>query len=222
MELYIVRHGETYSNTGLVKGEDTVLTDTGLEQADYLGKSLSDVHFDKIYSSHMSRAVQTAAAVIKYQSEKQPIRVVPEFCERGVSDDFTADTQFHKTVYDNIIYEETSIKKKYGGDIERVQEALNRYVFLPAYSEASLETKKGNDIIKSNPEKILIAAHGGINAVMLSCLVGFRFDINMNIVQQNTCVNRFELFLHNGIPRIKFISYNDISHLPQNLRTEHP
>lgn len=222
MELYIVRHAESVENAGFLKGSDPVLTNLGIRQAECLGNFLKNVNFDKIYTSHLSRTIQTATGVAGYQSGNPQITVIPEFSERGTAIDFEANTEFHKTVYNNIVYTKISIEKDYHGDIERIQTALDKYIFQPAYGNTSVERISGDNVIRYNPEKVLIVAHGGINAIILSCLVGFRFDINMNIVQQNVCINKFELFLYNGVPRIKFIGYNDVSYLPEELKTQHP
>ena len=66
MKVYMVRHGESVNNlekkwTGWM---DVPLTDKGREEAKQVGKILSEVSFDKIYSSDLSRAVETAMLAI--------------------------------------------------------------------------------------------------------------------------------------------------------------
>lgn len=62
MEVYIVRHGETiWNEKRLLQGnEDIELNEKGRELARITGKALEDVHFDKIYSSPLIRAYETA------------------------------------------------------------------------------------------------------------------------------------------------------------------
>ena len=67
MELYIVRHGQSESNAGL-EIDDPALTQTGRLQARLAGEALKNVRFDKVYVSHLKRAVQTAAATLSGQA----------------------------------------------------------------------------------------------------------------------------------------------------------
>ena len=62
MLIYIIRHGETDWNTKrLLQGAtDIPLNQNGIEVARLTAKALKDVPFDVIYTSPLSRAVQTA------------------------------------------------------------------------------------------------------------------------------------------------------------------
>lgn len=65
MEIYIVRHGETLWNKerrcqGTI---DINLNEYGKELAIITGQALKDTHFDKIYSSPLSRAYETACLI---------------------------------------------------------------------------------------------------------------------------------------------------------------
>lgn len=61
--LYFVRHGETAWNVeGRIQGHlDIPLNDTGLAQADAVGRRLAGETFDAIYSSDLIRAYRTAS-----------------------------------------------------------------------------------------------------------------------------------------------------------------
>lgn len=62
MELYIVRHGETeWNKYQLLQGStDIALSEEGRRLARISGERLADTHFDRIYSSPLSRAYETA------------------------------------------------------------------------------------------------------------------------------------------------------------------
>ncbi len=65
--VYFVRHGQTNTNVqGLLVGTsgNPILTETGVEMAQNLGKGLEDVTFDAAYSSSLQRAYETAALVL--------------------------------------------------------------------------------------------------------------------------------------------------------------
>ena len=61
MKLYLVRHGQTEANLNRTHSGwgDVCLTEKGREQARRIGKILEKIDFDKIYTSDLSRAVDT-------------------------------------------------------------------------------------------------------------------------------------------------------------------
>ncbi len=66
IRLVLVRHGlSSFNAKGLIQGrtDDSFLTDEGYEQALKAGKALSKIHFDKIYSSPLVRAAETAKTI---------------------------------------------------------------------------------------------------------------------------------------------------------------
>lgn len=65
MELFIVRHGETLWNKDrrLQGSTDISLSDKGRELAVKTGQALRDVTIDRIYSSPLSRAYETACLI---------------------------------------------------------------------------------------------------------------------------------------------------------------
>ncbi|XP_043092123.1 fructose-2,6-bisphosphatase TIGAR B isoform X2 [Puntigrus tetrazona] len=65
--LTIVRHGETqYNRDKLLQGQgiDTLLSDTGHQQAAAAGQYLRDLHFTNVFVSNLQRAVQTAEIIL--------------------------------------------------------------------------------------------------------------------------------------------------------------
>ncbi len=69
VELILVRHGETdWNKSEIFRGRaDVALNETGLKQAELLGKYLSAEKIDVIYSSPLKRALKTAQAIARYQ-----------------------------------------------------------------------------------------------------------------------------------------------------------
>jgi probable phosphoglycerate mutase len=65
MEIYIIRHGETVWNSqNLLQGSaDIELSEYGRELAGETGRNLEQVDFDKIYSSPLIRAYETACLI---------------------------------------------------------------------------------------------------------------------------------------------------------------
>jgi 2,3-bisphosphoglycerate-dependent phosphoglycerate mutase len=66
-KLVILRHGETeYNKQDLLTGQhNPPLTEAGEEQAHEAGKLIGPIRFDKVYSSNLSRAFNTAALALK-------------------------------------------------------------------------------------------------------------------------------------------------------------
>ena len=68
LRLVLVRHGlSSFNEKGLIQGrtDDSYLTDKGYEQALKSGEALSSINFDKIYSSPLVRAAETAKTILK-------------------------------------------------------------------------------------------------------------------------------------------------------------
>jgi 2,3-bisphosphoglycerate-dependent phosphoglycerate mutase len=65
LELYLIRHGRsTWNQTGRIQGHtDVPLSEEGEKQAQALAKRLKHWKFDRVYSSDLQRAKQTAEAV---------------------------------------------------------------------------------------------------------------------------------------------------------------
>ncbi len=76
IKLVLVRHGlSSFNAKGLIQGrtDDSFLTDDGYEQALKAGKALSKINFDKIYSSPLVRAAETAKTIKKSFNNAQEI-----------------------------------------------------------------------------------------------------------------------------------------------------
>lgn len=62
MRLFLVRHGQTVANVEkrYVGPWETLLTELGKEQARAIAPILKDIKFQKVYSSNIGRAIETA------------------------------------------------------------------------------------------------------------------------------------------------------------------
>ena len=76
MKLYLIRHGESETNLAKVYTgwSQVLLTETGKQQARALQPRLAAIPFDKVYSSDLIRAMQTAAlAYPAMEAETTPL-----------------------------------------------------------------------------------------------------------------------------------------------------
>lgn len=73
MNLYIVRHGQTYTNLDrVVCGQmDTKMTTLGHQQVEKTAKILKDIEFNYLYTSPLLRARETASYFSKMSNFKQ-------------------------------------------------------------------------------------------------------------------------------------------------------
>lgn len=76
--IYIARHGKTMLNTndqsqGWI---DAPLTPAGIEVAEKLGRGLSHIKFDSVYSSDSGRAIETASLILENNGQKNLINKI--------------------------------------------------------------------------------------------------------------------------------------------------
>jgi probable phosphoglycerate mutase len=86
LEIYLVRHGRTdWNEKGIVQGQhESKLTETGVKQAKLLGKRLKDIKFDAVYSSPISRALETTKNILGESNfNQQKIVLRDELKEMG-------------------------------------------------------------------------------------------------------------------------------------------
>lgn len=65
MRIYFTRHGETeWNKLGIIQGQlDSALTSEGIEMGRRLGEMSKDLNFDRVYSSDLGRAYDTARLI---------------------------------------------------------------------------------------------------------------------------------------------------------------
>ena len=94
-ELILIRHGETeWNRERRMQGQtDTPLSDRGRAQAEAVGLRLAQQSFAALYSSDLSRAWDTAAAIARANVHGIEIRRVPALRERtfGMMEGLTYD-----------------------------------------------------------------------------------------------------------------------------------
>jgi len=164
VKLYFVRHGEStanlkheFSNTG----RKHPLTRDGFAQARAVANSLCCLKVEKVYSSPVLRAVQTAK--ILSERVQAPLEITPALQEwdvgvyEGTSD--PAGWELHRQVQDDWFIHNKFDSKMPGG--ESYNEILGRFVpFIE---------KLGQDDRNSNYTYIMVA-HGGLYLAMLPAI----------------------------------------------------
>ena len=150
--IYFVRHGETDFNLfGVSQGQlDTSLNKTGLIQSKSLSEKLKNYTFDLVYSSTLTRAMQTAEIILN--NHKNQILTDPRLME--VSKGSLQGTKNSQETYNDFFAD----PHKYGGETE--EDVFNR---ISSFLE---------DLNKYRGKNILIVSHGGILKYLSFCLAG--------------------------------------------------
>jgi len=177
MKLYVIRHGESQANVEHVYcGQmDSPLTALGRQQAKQAGKFLKGIPFDKVYSSPLSRAVDTAKlALPEFEPETDPDLMeisVGELtdlnyfnCAKELGEDFLR----HRAAWDFT---------PYGGE--------NRQMIMERTARFLEKVKNGGH------ECVAAFCHAGASCAILMSALGFplnRYSLSCN----NTSIAVFE------------------------------
>lgn len=161
MEIFIVRHGETeWNKLGKLQGNtDILLSEKGIELAIKTGENLKEVHFDKIYSSPLKRAYETACLI------------------RGDRDmEIKKDDRIKELCFGDL--EGQAIKDMKDNKESAFYHFFERpHLYIPDHKGEALEDliKRGTDFMKNEIEpnkdcweRVMIVAHGAINKAIMS------------------------------------------------------
>lgn len=158
--IYIFRHGQTdYNAARRVMGRlDIPLNETGIQQATELANKMSDIDIEAIYSSPLSRAMQTAQIV----AIRIGVKIMPH---DGLMERHNGTLQGH-------IVHMTDNPEQYQTDYNQTKlvlpaEQLNDDNWRPEGGESRTECFKRAqqtimDIIKNSPyDTIAVSTHSG-------------------------------------------------------------
>lgn len=174
MKLFLIRHGQTTANLDRIySGQmDVPLTQEGRAQAQSIRPVLEKIRFDKVYSSDLSRAIDTQKLALPgYEGVQTPLL-------REYDAGYLAGR--HYGDYPQELKEQFQATKNYsifGG--ESTQEVCDRV----AQFQRMLE--------RENLENVAAFAHNGVLNCMLQNVIGTNFD--KNAVRNNNCtINVYE------------------------------
>lgn len=164
--LYFVRHGQAGNNVvglTLEPGEDPPLTELGIEQARRVSERLVKQGVDRIYSSTLLRARQTA----------QPLA-------DALGVEFEQLHDLREVELHNVQRDDDSEEYR-----ERVRAALEERASWDAFpgAERSVEVRRRvgasvDRIVQENPgQRVAIFCHGGVIQIFVSMVLGLRDDI---------------------------------------------
>ena len=183
MILYLIRHGESSSNvdTTFTGQEDARLTELGHRQADCISRYFLGIHIDRIYSSDLSRAYETALPLSRIC--RVPVEKTADF--REIYGGKWEGERFQDLMY---LYPEdyalwrNDLGKACPTDGESIAQIANRTC---AAAEA---------IAKASPEQtVVIATHAVPIRVMLNTwLTGGTEDMSATAWVPNASITKVE------------------------------
>lgn len=153
---YFIRHGESEGNAKrLFTGQsDSPLTARGRAQAEAVAQELRSVRFDKVVSSDLSRARDTAEVIARAQGI--PVEVVPALREIDVG--AQTGKPFDETVGVPAWRDDAFVAWPGGETLEQVL----------ARSLGAIDR-----LARDNPGKrIAVVGHGGVTRILLSHFLG--------------------------------------------------
>lgn len=164
MKLYLVRHGETECNkAGVYCGwMESPLIERGRKQAEKQADFFENMKIEKIFSSDLSRAVETAGII----GERKKIPVIQWPCFREISfGEWEGKTYLEAQKANPVLYEawcrDWKNTKMPGGEC-----------FLTFYERV----KKGLKEVLNEKKDSLIVAHSGVICCIFCQMIGTGMD----------------------------------------------
>lgn len=205
-EIYLIRHGVTDNNiNGVFQGlTDAELNEQGLKQAECLGERFRNIHVDKIYSSPLKRAVQTAQGANLYK--QLPIIPCDGVIEVNGGDmegkSMEENMRLFADVIDNMRNAPAKFKAPNGESMLEVYDRVSR---------AMTELAREND-----GKTIIVVSHGCAIRTFMHYVTGKPADQMGKGSVQNTSVSKF--LYDSEKDSFSAVYCDDISHLPEELK----
>lgn len=202
-KIYLIRHGESQWNViRKIQGQkDISLTDKGVEQAKLIGDRLTKEKIDKIYSSDLERAYNTAKII----GNKIGINPIPKKDFREINFGVWEGLSNDKMMAE--YYDEVYLWRKEPEKLN-IQGAENLYQVQ----------KRAMDFLNpilANEENqnILIVSHGVTLKTIILDMLNMDLIYFKNLTIDNTGLSIIEFREYNRVLKL----LNDISHLKENL-----
>lgn len=196
-KLFLIRHGETdYTLHRKYCGQKNIpLNANGIKQANYLRTKLKNIKIDKVYSSDLKRAFQTAKIVFqnKIVHKRKALREIDfgKFC--GLT--FEEASRLYPDVYKTWLSNPANVKIPKGESLTNFAKRVERCF---------------DEIFSQNAKKtVVLVSHGGLIRIILLKILGQGLDKFWKIQQDSAALNIIEF--KNGVARI--VKLNDVYHL---------
>ena len=191
--VYLLRHGQVkgYENFPVYGQTDVDLTETGVLQMKQVAKRLSLTEPEAIYSSDLKRSATGALLIARHHDV--PLYFLPELREMGFGDweDLTL-SEIRRDFPEELQQREKDlINYKTPGEGESIADLSKR---IETVFERIRAEQRGKDIV--------IAAHGGVNRIILCKALGLDLGRMYNIHQAYGCLNIIDYFSESTLVRL--------------------
>jgi len=182
IRLILVRHGQTESNVQrLLQGQsDGVLTKVGKQQAIALAKHLMDTKIDRILSSDLIRAIDTAKSIASYHGISVEVNQKAREWNCGLLDGLPAEELYRARTKSGL---PISDFRPEGG--ETLREVRGRALSFLQEIENSYEGLN-----------VLVCSHGDFLRMLIGCIKQKTIEEANDIHLDNTSFSIFENFEH--------------------------
>lgn len=205
--IYLIRHAEALGNVERrFQGHfDGKISENGKKQLKYLQKRFKKVHLDAVYSSPLSRAVDTADTVNHYSE-------LPVILDYGLME--ICGGAFEGMKYDDI-------PERFPEQWEQWTEEPSEFVAPGGESMRMVFERMKytmDKIVHGNMGHVVaVVSHGCALRNYLCYLLDKPFELLDSVPWgDNTCVSRID-FDDRFRPTVRYV--NDVSHLPEDLST---
>jgi len=177
--IYLVRHGQTaWNKEEIFRGRtDVPLDETGLRQAELAGEYFKGMEIHAIYSSPLSRALETAQKIAQSHNIKvQPLQGILDMSFGGWEGQSHLDIQKNdREIYRQWREEPHLVRLPSGESLDDVR----------VRAMAALE-----EVIRNHPGKTLIlVSHRVVNKVLICVILGLDNSHFWQITQDTTAIN---------------------------------
>lgn len=197
-KIILARHGETFGNRqGKLYGHaETALTPRGTKQAEALGKRLKQESLAAVYTSDLSRAADTAQAVVA----KRKLEAIP-------------DARFREIHYGD--WEELEVRQVAKDDRDGWHEFLAGDRPAPNGEDVTALRWRVTAAVRALPDKhkdgtVLVVSHGSAIMAIVAELLGVPTSQSWAFAINNASITRVNLS-SDGQPML--VSLNDHSHV---------
>ncbi|BAY82750.1 phosphoglycerate/bisphosphoglycerate mutase [Calothrix parasitica NIES-267] len=187
VRLLLVRHGETeWNQQSKYQGQvDVSLNANGKLQSQKVADFLKHVSIDKVYSSSMLRAKETAEIILQQHQGTSKL------------DNLELNDGFKEIIHG--VWEgksKTEIEREFPGELQRWYETPEKFK-MPSGESLQQVWQRTVEVYESilkaaldnQLKTVLIVAHGGTNQILLCHILGLSAKHFWNFRQSNCCLN---------------------------------
>ncbi len=221
IRLVLVRHGlSTFNAKGLIQGrtDDSSLTEEGYAQALHAGKALSKINFEKIYSSPLVRAAETAKTIKKCFQKEHEIIFDKNLLEVDLN-------EWSGLKIDEIKNKFPEIYPVWKNDPENlILKRSNNQTYKPIQELFDQANNFLGDILRihlnKNELNILVVGHNAILRCLILLLLGRPNKGFRKIRLENASFSILNISSHQNTFKTQIECLNQTSHLNKNIPSQ--